>query len=300
MYGLIALASASVFADTVMIPMTHPFFQKLKELVNLHVNSTSEPVYAHSCVPSQVSFSRVLATVRSPLSPQTLSFKLDQPGYYVKDAYSLIEMTESGKGAIPLFLKKTESTDIKIEQMTSEGASRCPGSAAACYVPMIKTMYVDKSAEVGIMAPILFHEILHALDIDLEETLKREVVLSTEIQKQSEQALQTVADRLKVNALDLPASAFSETDMEATIKWNVMAEEALEVERFKTERMAYDNAFPVEKELVELFPQYYESAMRRFHFSMPHNFTDSDIISRYGITPPIIQRYLRGLCQTMP
>lgn len=181
--------------------------------------------------------------------------------------------------------------------MTNEGQLKCPRGTAACYVPIGRTLYVDKSAELGMLAPILYHEVLHSLDGDQEQSLNTVVALRTRLKAVGEEILNRVARRLGKSPAELGEAAFTDQDMQEAAQLSAMAVEAMEVGRFRTERLAYNGGFRVESELVQLFPAYYRGVGQRLHWRIPNNFPDGEIVVRYGLNRSIIAKFLRGQCQ---
>jgi hypothetical protein len=297
---LLATALSAETPQPVIIPMTHPFFSRLDRLEHERLNSPSGAVYAFSCAAPVSDLVRTPTSAFTPVAEANLPFQLGQTGYYLKDLFALIEMTQSGSEVAARFQSKYQSGEIKIEQMTNEGAKKCPKMAAACYLPGTKTMYLDKNSELGALTPILFHEMLHALDQELADTLVKLGTLQSALEKKADAIFQAASERTGTGPLLLGASSFTEQEMEQAVLLKLMADEALEVGRFKTERLAYNGGFQMEKELVQLFPHYYAETTRKLGYRMPNNFSDADLIERYGINPTAAGKFIRGVCIPLP
>lgn len=276
-------------AKPVVIPQTHPFYVKLSETEAGLLRNPQVPVVAFSCKPVPA-VSPTATGGASAVAIEQLPFRLDQTGYYLKDLFFMIAMADIGKEPIRTFIRKYESGEIKIEQITSEGMSRCPKQALACYFPMGKIMYIDKSATMASLAPIFFHEVLHALDEENAAALKKVDELNAKMNKGIERLFQAVVEKSKKDMMALTGSDFAQSDVESIAKLKIARDQVLELSHFKTERVAYDGGTLIEKQFAGLFPQFYERLS-------PREVSSEQIVKSYGFNSGVIERFLRGFCQ---
>ena len=101
---------------------------------------------------------------------------------------------------------------------------------------------------------------------------------------------QTVS-KMQKEALSLTEADFAAADIELLLKIKVEMSLIIDVQQFRSERLAYDWAEQTTKELLALFPAYYQKnpidSQRR---------TDAQIIEGYRMESNVVGKYLRGLC----
>jgi hypothetical protein len=277
------------FATPVEIPPDYILFRQVEE--KLQKLPKTEKIFAISCEKPAL---RLGPSAQRSLSSAGSSFQLDQTSYYIPDALTLLEETTAGKSLVPVFRERFQSGELKVVQITDMGQSRCGKAALACFQPDKSTLYVDKSAEVGALAPVLLHEIVHALDEDRQESQKIHEAKAQALNLKYQEAIKEAADRVKKSPLELSVKDFDPkrvTDLAVELK---SLREALQILSFKTESLAHQMGHSALLELVQKHRDYYSN--RPVH---SQDRSAADIVKDYGLSSEVIEKYLAGKCASL-
>ncbi len=275
----------------VTLPSNYPLFEKLARAEKATTPQNSPRVKAVSCRPPTLLGVSLSSASRELASPGPLSFVLDQKGYYVKDVLEFVRLTPSGKIALGDFMPRYQSGNIKIEQMTSFGESRCGRNPAACYIPDKQTIFVDKSVELGALGPVLMHEIVHSIDGDLQKMEAKLADLHRQLGLEMKSVINRTVARTKRDALALTEADFEAADIETLRRIKADSYLIEQVQQFRSERLAYDWGDRASREMLLLFPQYYQA-----HPLDSQKRSDNEIVDGYQFDRIVIGKYLSGAC----
>ncbi|MBI3534773.1 MAG: hypothetical protein HY072_04730 [Deltaproteobacteria bacterium] len=121
----------------------------------------------------------------------------------LEDVFKLIAKTNHGRKTLRRFLPKYAADEIKVQEVKAQEfnffANPEPtGKPAACFVYAKgkRTIYYQQGEELGILALLLFHEILHSIDEDYISSLKTQELLWSNFVKKSQAILADTAKRL--------------------------------------------------------------------------------------------------------
>lgn len=225
---------------------------------------------------------------------------LSLPARNLNDVFNVLRLTRWGNAVMKKFFPKF-GFDIKIDQFTEDmkEVERQRGRrAAAVYDVDTKTIFVNRSEQIGTVAPILLHEIVHSLDQDFTRSVERERQLWSEFDRDINAILRDVAVRARKQPDDLEQHDFAPEELARMRRMKSVIEEFRDVRVYRAERVAYDMYYNVLVELADLFPKYYKNGPLARTNVRPYD--DEELIRTEGLDPDVIDKFKRGLCKTRP
>ncbi len=296
-----AIESWNTFGSTWEPPGEQMLMHRLTKVLlhnsKLFVRPPTEPVVAATCViaPTSSDFVDFIAADK-PVAPgaRVASLRLRKPAATLKDVFHLLRQTRTGRAVLAKFDPKF-GFEVKIEQQFDKFEHAVAKRAAALFDIDKRTIYINRQEEVGNLAPILLHEIVHSLDKDYRRAVEKEKELWGEFDRDLENLLRAVASRRNKPVESLGDDDFLPAELNDIVRMKLAMEQFRDVRIYRAERVAYDLYFETLKELAAQYPEYYLSPGRKLASLKP--FSDRDLTRVEGLSPVTIQKYQKGLCK---
>ncbi len=235
----------------------------------------------------------------TPPEPVDLSAPVTQP----LDAFRAIRATVLGRAILKKFMPKY-GTEIKVE-MTDPRAIKedSRSSALAFYDPLRKLIRIEKDAEIGMVAFVLLHEIVHSLDRDYGNAVAKHMKLYETFYAEVDRVSGLAATRFRKRPDQLAQSDFQPEELARLARLKLAMEQIQDIQIFRAERFAYDASYDVWKQLSDLFPGYYKKKPSRavagegFDLKGPPVFySDDDVVRINNLNPTYIRKFREGKC----
>jgi hypothetical protein len=226
--------------------------------------------------------------------------KFSDRAVYIKDLLGILGGFPVSVATAKKFLPLFESSTIPVQLVTQEVLARrgMVGAAALCeHIFNAKNIYIDKTAEVGEVIPIFFHELTHCVDDELDKNNKKMSELMLEALTKTSELVNQVVYKKNVDSSEVIPSDLSPEDIKTIQKLKRRVQQFDQIRSFRTERRAYDAEHILAKGLLEKYKPYYASKGRiQTSFLLPHK--DEFIIERYGLNADWIAKLKSGKCET--
>ena len=205
----------------------------------------------------------------------------------IGDLIDLLKVTEIGADVAKDFAPKLQSGDIRIVDLTKKVRKdyEIPRNEIARFDLGTARVYVDFDQEAGLLAPVLLHELVHAVDPALSAT------------KEKLESLYDEKERLAVarakSGLDRAEKARLKGQLE---KARSDYESFRQLRMFKSERKAFDAEFAFRKQLWTKVPgylPYLQSKEAATGTRLTENPSDEELMSLYQIDPGILSKALQ-------
>lgn len=282
-------------------------YYKIRKLIKLiaqqeTLNATSS-VIASSCrknlVLSDFLDKATLALDQSsPIRKNKLP-DLNQPAESVSELFKLLRTTRLGRAILDKFMP-LYGYQVKISFSDKNLTT------LAYYDPTQKAIFLKPDTEVGSLAPVLIHEMIHALDVDFHNGIAKIQGAQNTLEQQLKITVQRTATRMGKQPYQLIQNDFYPSDLQYLAKIQTTIEQMNAVQVFRAERFAYDASFDIWKELAQLFPSYYNpqaesvrglSQIRHKELKgSPKYYTDEHIIESNYLNALYVKKYLSGRC----
>lgn len=232
----------------------------------------SEPVVAISCrkTPVVTEFMNLDEFKKKDYKEVNPSLKS-----YTKDVLELFDVIRQSAVGRAIYSKFEPKYGFEIKIVFKEFNEKKEKKYYGFYDPFKKTIFLNKNRELGELAYVLVHEMMHALDVDYingtEKYLK-------------------VRDNFFMNLRKVVNTNNVKDNINKLSKIFHIMEQIADVLVFRTERFAYSASFLVWNELYEKFSNYFNEK--------PKMHADEDIIKLTGIHKLNIEKFKKGYCKT--
>lgn len=268
-----------------------------------HLLKASDIVYASTCrntlVLSEFLDEAELKRQAEP-EPVVLSAPVTQP----LDVFKAIRATVLGRAILKKFLPKY-GTEIKVE-MTDSSTIReeSKSSALAYYDPLRRLIRIEKDVEIGMVAFVLLHEIVHALDRDYGSAVTKHARIHDAFDAEVDRVASLAATRYRKRPDQLAQSDFNPDELERLARLKLAMDQIQDIQIFRAERFAYDASFDVWKQLATLYPDYYKPKGTREVAGAPMLnlkgppvfYSDEDVVRINNLNPAYIRKFREGKC----
>lgn len=210
----------------------------------------------------------------------------------LENVFKLIAKTNHGRKTLRRFLPKYAAGEIKVQEVKAQEfnffANPEPtGKPAACFVYAKgkRTIYYQQGEELGILALLLFHEILHSVDEDYIASLKTQELLWSDFVKKSQAILADTAIRLDKKSNQIEKNDLKYAEIEEIESLKEKSKRHDHVHLFITEKKAYSELFIFINELKETIPEYlhYLQNKKEQGYLFHRNITDEEIVEGYHL-----------------
>ncbi len=282
---------------------------KLQKLIQQEerawVQGPEEPVSASTCrrnlVLAEFLDEAELKRPPAPTEPLSLSAAVTQP----LDVFRVIRATTLGRAILKKFLPKY-GTEIKVEM--SDAATirnESQSSALAFYDPTRRLIRIEKNVEVGMVAFVLLHEIVHSLDGDYGNAIQKQATVEGAFEKEMERVTGLANAKHPKYPDRLAKSDLPSEDLQRLVRMKRAMDQMHDIQIFRAERFAYDASYDIWKQLGQIFPKYYKGSQGRevagkVRINLkgsPVFYDDAHIVSINGLNPAYIQKYKDGKCR---
>ena len=212
---------------------------------------------------------------------------------YLEEAFRFIACAPIGRKTLKQFLPKYAAGEIKIEELDSlrsiENISRSQlsGKPAACFIfnGTGKIIYVERNRDIGVLGPLLFHEIVHSLDEDYISSYSKQEFKWNLFLKKSHEILLQAADRMKKNASDIKLVDLERNEINEIEILRDESERFNQVRLFISERKAYSELYILTQQLKQIMRGYSQTLQKaRENGYIFHRFvSDEEIIQGYRL-----------------
>jgi len=216
-----------------------------------------------------------------------------KPWHTLDDVYRVIRKSPRGRVIIDDFQVRMAFGDIRIRYMDQNAKARlmrdghAKGQAAAAftYDGREKVIYIDPAAELGILIPILVHEITHCTDEDYLASREQHEELMLRLRSEASRVMETASRRLKVPRNRLTRADCPKEEIDQLVELRIACERFDHMRTFKAEVKAYLEQYRVTLELVRKFPDY-GNYLRRWEkqgYILIRPLRAEDIIEKYRL-----------------
>ncbi len=247
--------------------------KKIKEHARTH--KKNEYVIAFSCrktplVTDFMNLDEILKKPHKKITPSTLK---NHP-QNILEILDVIRATAIGRAVYSKFEPKY-GYEIKI--VFKKFDEKTNDKYFGFYMPTDKTIILNNKKQLGELAYVLVHEMMHSLDTDYILGSEKYINLVTLFFKTLKKYL-TKENKISEKGLDVLSKLYN------------LLQEVSDILVFRAERFAYSGSYLVWKELYEKYPDYYNEE--------PIMFSDEDIIKVTQVNKTNIEKFKRGKCKT--
>lgn len=206
----------------------------------------------------------------------------------IEEAFRLIAQTPIGRSVLKKFLILYATGKIILIEATPEQL----GSSAASFVyeKGEKKVYYQNNLELGLLAPLLFHEIVHSTDEDYVKSLPIQEKLWMEFLNKSHDILMGASRRLNKNPFAIQKTELNLTEIDEIERLKDSSKRHDQVKLFIAERKAYTELYYFIKELKNNVQSYsdYIDKLKEKGYCFHRQITDEEIIEGYHLNPKYV------------
>jgi hypothetical protein len=214
----------------------------------------------------------------------------------LEDVFRLIARSGIGREILSRFMPEYQKGLIRIHELEEaspqlimlkvDGMAGSP-AGGFLYVEGRKEIFLLKHPALGVRAPLLFHEMVHATDEVYLASFAESTALWNGFRKRAETAMKEAAARMKCREDAVMGGDLKQEVRLELLRLKRKAEAFDRIRLFRTERKAYTALYQWTQEISERLPEYREwlrgTEARGFHFD--RQITDSEISEGYGLNP---------------
>lgn len=274
-----------------------------------------ETVFASTCSQKSPLADKLFSgpVPRDPNKAFPVEAILSKKAARLPDVLAVIGTTDVGARALALFMPGFGYT-FKIEQMTNEIRAKFQHNremVAAAYDPVKKTLYFNREEEIGKVAFVLLHEMVHSLDKEAAVAVDHIEKLQRTFEEKLLEMNSKVAQRTGKLREELQRSDYLPEELVSLIDLKKKIDQAIEIRSFRTERLAHDASFQVWKQLSERYPNYYQVKTPSKIFGgrstreiarsdkTPFYYDDDFLVAISGLSADVIRQYKAGKCKPL-
>ncbi len=224
-------------------------------------------------------------------------FALHEIGSGFERAYRLLVCSPLGRRTLDQFLPLLSHAQVEIrvldERTQAELATgnllQGDPAGAFCFDGVKRTIFIEPGLETGLLAPLLFHEMIHCLDEDYLKSFSKNEANWGSLRARAKALI--IQDPAKLTQAHLSEVAALKREAEA-----------LDHQRlFMTERKAHKATYWVVQELVDAIEGYrfYVSRQKKIGFDLNQWVSEAEIIRKYGLNPNVLEG-IRTSAQSHP
>lgn len=237
--------------------------------------------------------------------PTPEPFTLSGPVTVPLDAFRAIRATTLGRAILKKFMPKY-GTDIRVEMSDPQVIrEESQSTALAFYDPLRKLIRIERNAEIGTVAFVLLHEMIHALDQDYGMAIRKQAQLKETYEAEVDRVAGLAATKYRKRPDQLSQSDIPPEDIIRLARLKQAMDQMQDIQIFRAERYAYDASYDVWKQLAQIFPDYYRNppgrdlaGQNRINLKGEPVFYDDDHIVRINnLNPVFIRKYKEGKCK---
>ena len=211
-----------------------------------------------------------------------------------EECFRLISQSRAGREVLSRFLPEYRSGRLELREVEADSSELLGlrgGNAAGTPVGGFtydggnKRILLARHPALGLQAPLLFHEMVHATDEEFIRSFAESERMWKRFRERAEAAMKEAADRLgkfedEVTGGDLDPSSRLEL-----IRLRRTAENFERMRLFRTERKAYSLLFVWVQEVCERVPEYrtWLRSQRSQGFDLDRDVTDEEILQGYDL-----------------
>ncbi len=220
------------------------------------------------------------------------------------DAFRAIRATTLGRAILKKFLPKY-GTEIKVEMSDTRSIRDESQSAAlAFYDPVRRLIRIQRDVEVGMVAFVLLHEIIHSLDRDYGNAIQKQSKVREAFDAEVDRVAGLAATKFRKRPDQLAQSDIPPEDLQRLSKLKRSMDQMQDIQIFRAERFAYDASYDIWKQLAQMYPDYYKGRQGRDLAGEakinlkgePVFYDDDHIVHINNLNPVYIQKYKEGRC----
>lgn len=221
----------------------------------------------------------------------SLDFSLDAPTAYIKNYFKLFRFSAVGKEVEARFRPLYEGGRVPILFFSQEKKALSPNASAICEcAPGNKRIYVDKFAKAGILASALSHEIVHALDEELEKSKRVRREKTKDLFTRFRALLEVAARRTGRRPERVFLKDVDQAALKPLFALKHRIDQYVHLSHYRAERRAALFENQIVRELGLAFPKFYGK------YKLASAPTPKEIRSSYQFKKTYVDRYLAGRC----
>lgn len=209
----------------------------------------------------------------------------------VEESFKLMAFSGAGRKVLKEFLPRYSKGEIQIRFLDPSVSMEVMGGANLAGIPaggfvfdgQRKTIFIEKDMEVGLLAPLLFHEMVHSVDEDYLNSYPQQEKLWESFRQKSKSILQKGSERTGKAYSELTPLDLTLDETEELQALREETERFDQVRLFIAERKAYTELFVFVDQLSQCLPGYseYVGAQVARGYVLNRPITDEEIVQGY-------------------
>jgi hypothetical protein len=222
-----------------------------------------------------------------------VDFRQRAPTY--DQLFKFLSLSAAGRRTIDAFIPRFVKREIRILHMKPDslGADGVDGTPAGGFIfdGRGRRIYVDRDEELGLQAPLLFHEMVHSLDEEYITSFGMSEKLWANLRTRSQALLRLVAYRKGKPAEEILGSDLEPAELDELARLKARCQTHDHRRIFRAERKAYAALAELTAELSRLVPGYADflTEKRGEGHILDRPVTDAEIVVGYRLNPAYLQ-----------
>lgn len=211
----------------------------------------------------------------------------------LKGIFTLISQSMTGRSILEKFLPEYHRGHIRIEPMDADTENQLTQGRAlkgrACSGFEIKrnqsVIYIDFSLEKGVLAPLLFHEIVHSLDQNFIDELNHCNEMLNRLKLQGEQILTELAKKTNRPIEKIPLAECPKSKLDHLEQLRHEYDKRDQKRILKSELRSYNLQRQMVDELCKKIPEYavYIRTWEAQGYRLRNTLSEKEIIEKYNL-----------------
>ncbi len=230
---------------------------------------------------------------RVTTSEKIMSLNFSSIPSRIEEVFSFIRVSSAGRSKLREFLPRYFGGHIqvrvvsKIDDIQGVSESSLAGTPAAALIcdEARRTLFVQENVELGLLAPLFFHEMVHSVDEDYVSSFSTQQRLWSDFYKKAESIIRDVGIRQKKKCLELREKDLRVAELDEIRRLRDLAERFDHVRCFLAERKAYSELHAFVGQLCNRLPGYREYLVKQREngYCLDRPISDDEIVSGYRL-----------------
>jgi hypothetical protein len=209
----------------------------------------------------------------------------------IEESFRFMAFSSTGRRVLKEFLPRYSKGEIQIRSLDPAISMKAVGGASLTGTPaggfvfdgQKKTIFIENGMEIGLLTPLLFHEIVHSVDEDYLNSYFRQEKLWETFRIKSKKILQAGSERTGKSFAELTACDLLIEETETIKTHQEESERFDQVRLFIAERKAYTELFILVDQLCKSLSGYseYIRAQVERGYVLTRPITDAEIVKGY-------------------
>lgn len=222
-------------------------------------------------------------------------FNLNQNNPSLDTVLDFVANAPAAKAKVRSFRKELAAGEIHVAQFNDEVRRNNPAEGVVAtfeYIPETnsKTIYVDFTGELGVVAVQFYHEMTHSLDTDGVQAFIREYVKREAVRKAKyEEIWDRIAARLHKAKTEVDPSELTAEEKDELTKLQKAIAEFKNDGTYRAEFLAFSEQMKMLKAMtqqVDCYKHYVEQQASRNEINLWIDNIENNLAIKYGVTSP--------------